>query len=202
LAKTLHALHRNTAATNEARAAVHLAPEDASYRIGLAEVLLVGFVADEAMVEEARSQVNIAMELDSSAAANLSPQSAEVLHKLRQQETREFIAAEARLAHWSILTARVMAVVGFTTLGVLLVRRTEPATAAMLIAIVGGVVTLGAIIHGWVKLGAVGRSDLRFLVGTSVGVVFSRFVRVLLAWIAPVVGLVLAWWLFPLAHEG
>jgi Flp pilus assembly protein TadD len=198
LAKTLHAMYRNGAAANEARAAVFLAPRDASYRIVLAEVLLVGFVADEGMVEEARSQVNIAMELDDQSESSMSTQSAQVLHRLRQQDTREFIAAEARLAHWSILAARVIAVVGAAALGVLLYRRVEPATAAVLLAVVGGVILLASVVRGWVKLGPVGRSDLRFLIGTNLRVVFSRLVRVLVAWVAPILLLVLIWWAFKL----
>jgi Flp pilus assembly protein TadD len=198
LAKTLHAMHRNGAAANEARVAVFLDPQDASYRIVLAEVLLVGLVADEAMVEEARSQVNTAMELDDGAAASMSAQSAAVLHRLRQQDTREFVAAEARLAHWSILTARVIAVIAVAMLGVLLYRRTEPVTAAILLAVTGGVILLVSVIRGWVKLGPVGRSDLRFLIGTNLRVVGSRFVRVFVAWVAPIVALVLVWWAFRL----
>ncbi|MDR0436576.1 MAG: tetratricopeptide repeat protein [Propionibacteriaceae bacterium] len=187
LARAFHALHRTDAAVNEAREAVRLAPIEASYRIVLAEVLLVGWIADEAMVEEAREHVNVAMYLEPESVHTLSPQSAEVLHALRQRQTHEFVAAEARLAHWSILTGRLVAVCQVVLLTVLLLRVVPPALIAVVLAFTGWLLIMASIARGWKKLGDVGRSDLRYLMRAAFGVVVSRFIRVFVAWVFPIV---------------
>ncbi|MDR1354717.1 MAG: hypothetical protein LBJ43_00310 [Propionibacteriaceae bacterium] len=187
LARTYHTLHRSDAAAVEARKAVQLAPTAASYRIVLAEVLLAGLIADEAQVEEAREHVNVAMYLEPGSIHELSPQSAMVLHTLRERQTHEFVAAEARLAHWSILTARLVAVWQMVLLALLLLRVITPPVIAIVLAVNGWLLIIISIARGWSKLGDMGRSDLRYLIGAAFGVVLSRFIRVFVAWVFPIV---------------
>jgi tetratricopeptide (TPR) repeat protein len=187
LARALNGVHRTESAVTEAREAVRLSPVDASYRIVLAEVLLVGWIADEAMVEEAREHVNVAMYLEPESNHALSPQSAEVLHALRQRQTHEFVAAEARLAHWAILTARFVMVCQIALLAILLLQVAAPTVIAVVLAFFGWLLIMVCIARGWKKLGDVGRSDLRYLMRASFGVVVSRFVRVFVAWVFPIV---------------
>lgn len=189
LARAYHMVHRTDSAVTEAREAVRLAPADASYRIVLAEVLMVGWIADEAMISEAREHVNVAMYLEPESVHKLSPQSAEVLHALRERQTHEFVAAEARLAHWSILTARLVAVCQVVLLVVQLLRVVSPTVIAVSLALMGAFLIIAAIVRGWRKLGDVGRSDLRYLMRAAFGVVASRFIRVFVAWIFPIVAL-------------
>ncbi|MDR2620205.1 MAG: tetratricopeptide repeat protein [Propionibacteriaceae bacterium] len=187
LARAFHAVHRTEAAVDAAYEAVYLAPTEASHHIVLAEVLLAGLIADEAMVETAREHVNMAMFLEPDSINTLSPKSAEVLHALRDRQTHEFVAAEARLAHWAILTGRLVAVCQLLLLILLLLRTVAPTLIAVVLAISGWLLIMVAIVRGWVRLGVVGRSDLRYLMHTAFGVVVSRFIRVFAAWMFPIV---------------